>query len=120
MIKIITIDREYGSGAADIAATLAARLGWKLWDELLTVEIARGLGCDCTVVEPLDRPAEGNILVCCSQPIRDVVIDLWIKSTSLTKCRVGYSSTVARGPSWNRRASSTCCSGVQVCEPRMC
>jgi ferredoxin-NADP reductase/MOSC domain-containing protein YiiM/ferredoxin len=26
--------------------------------------------------EPLDRPAEGNILVCCSQPIRDVVLDL--------------------------------------------
>jgi ferredoxin-NADP reductase/ferredoxin len=26
--------------------------------------------------EPLDRPAEGNILVCCSQPARDVVIDL--------------------------------------------
>ena len=26
--------------------------------------------------EPLDKPAEGNILVCCSQPIRDVVIDL--------------------------------------------
>jgi ferredoxin-NADP reductase len=26
--------------------------------------------------EPLDQPAEGNILVCCSQPIRDVVIDL--------------------------------------------
>ena len=26
--------------------------------------------------EPLDKPAEGNLLVCCSQPIRDVVIDL--------------------------------------------
>jgi MOSC domain-containing protein YiiM/ferredoxin-NADP reductase/ferredoxin len=26
--------------------------------------------------EPLDRPAEGNLLPCCSQPIRDVVIDL--------------------------------------------
>ncbi len=51
MINIITIDREYGSGAADIAAALAARLGWKLWDELLTVEIARILGCDCPVVE---------------------------------------------------------------------
>jgi len=51
MIKIITIDHEYGSGAADIAATLAAQLGWKLWDELLTVEIARKLGCDCPVVE---------------------------------------------------------------------
>jgi ferredoxin-NADP reductase/MOSC domain-containing protein YiiM len=26
--------------------------------------------------EPLDQPAEGNVLVCCSQPVRDVVIDL--------------------------------------------
>jgi ferredoxin-NADP reductase/MOSC domain-containing protein YiiM len=26
--------------------------------------------------EPLDKPADGNILVCCSQPIGDVVIDL--------------------------------------------
>ena len=26
--------------------------------------------------EPLDTPADGNLLVCCSQPIRDVVIDL--------------------------------------------
>lgn len=26
--------------------------------------------------EPLDQPADGNVLVCCSQPIHDVVIDL--------------------------------------------
>lgn len=26
--------------------------------------------------EPLDKPAEGNLLVCCSQPISDVVVDL--------------------------------------------
>jgi len=26
--------------------------------------------------EPLDEPAGGNLLVCCSQPVRDVVIDL--------------------------------------------
>jgi ferredoxin-NADP reductase len=26
--------------------------------------------------EPLDQPAEGNVLVCCSQPIGDVVVDL--------------------------------------------
>jgi len=26
--------------------------------------------------EPLDKPADGNLLVCCAQPIRDVVIDL--------------------------------------------
>jgi ferredoxin-NADP reductase/MOSC domain-containing protein YiiM len=26
--------------------------------------------------EPLDKPAEGNLLVCCSQPLHDIVIDL--------------------------------------------
>ena len=26
--------------------------------------------------EPLDQPAEGNLLVCCAQPVRDVVLDL--------------------------------------------
>jgi MOSC domain-containing protein YiiM/ferredoxin-NADP reductase len=26
--------------------------------------------------EPLDQPAGGNVLVCCSQPVRDVVVDL--------------------------------------------
>src|SRR3954467_11634853 len=41
MFRLLTIEREYGSGAAAIAATLAERLGWKLWDHLLTEEIAR-------------------------------------------------------------------------------
>lgn len=41
VIRIITIEREYGCGAAGIAGKLAARLGWKLWDQLLTQEIAR-------------------------------------------------------------------------------
>jgi ferredoxin-NADP reductase len=26
--------------------------------------------------EPLEKPADGNLLICCSQPVRDVVIDL--------------------------------------------
>jgi MOSC domain-containing protein YiiM/ferredoxin-NADP reductase len=26
--------------------------------------------------EPLEKPADGNLLVCCSQPIRDLVVDL--------------------------------------------
>ena len=51
MINVITIDREYGSGAAEIAGKIARRLGWKLWDELLTIEIARIMGCDCPTVE---------------------------------------------------------------------
>lgn len=41
VIRIITIEREYGCGAAGIAGKLAASLGWKLWDQLLTQEVAR-------------------------------------------------------------------------------
>src|SRR6185437_4587156 len=51
MIKIITIEREYGSGAAGIAKTLAGRLGWALWDHEITCEIARRLKCDVRSVE---------------------------------------------------------------------
>ncbi len=51
MIQVITIDREYGSGGADIAQRLANRLGWKLWDQLLTNEIARYMECGSRVVE---------------------------------------------------------------------
>jgi cytidylate kinase len=51
VIKIIAIEREYGSGAAAIAKTLADRLGWTLWDHAFTCEIARRLRCDVASVE---------------------------------------------------------------------
>jgi cytidylate kinase len=51
MIRILTIEREYGSGADKIAAKLADRLGWKLWDQLLTNEISRRLDCRSQHVE---------------------------------------------------------------------
>jgi cytidylate kinase len=51
MINILTIEREYGSGAAGIAQKLADRLGWKLWDQLMTDEIARRLECDRRHIE---------------------------------------------------------------------
>ena len=41
MYRVITIEREYGSGAAEIARELASRLEWKVWDRELTAEIAR-------------------------------------------------------------------------------
>jgi cytidylate kinase len=50
-VRVITLEREYGSGGGEIAEKLAARLGWKLWDQLLTQEIARRLDCDCRAVE---------------------------------------------------------------------
>jgi cytidylate kinase len=51
MIKIITIEREYGCGGGEIAQQLAKRLGWKLWDQELTEEIARLADCPKNVVE---------------------------------------------------------------------
>ena len=41
MIQAVTIEREFGSGASEIASLVASRLGWNLWDERLTQEIAR-------------------------------------------------------------------------------
>jgi len=60
MFRLITIEREYGCGAAAIAAELANRLSWKLWDRLLTEEIARLANVDASTVkrceEHVDSP----------------------------------------------------------------
>jgi len=41
MVNAITIEREFGCGASEIASLVAGRLGWSLWDDRLTQEIAR-------------------------------------------------------------------------------
>src|SRR5580658_576722 len=41
MVNTVTIEREFGCGASEIAGLIATRLGWSLWDERLTQEIAR-------------------------------------------------------------------------------
>jgi cytidylate kinase len=46
MYRVITVEREYGCGAAEIARHLASMLGWKLWDQELTAEIARVANVD--------------------------------------------------------------------------
>ena len=51
MINIVTIEREYGCGGGEVARKTADRLGWKLWDELLTCEIARLSNCNQSEVE---------------------------------------------------------------------
>lgn len=51
MIKVITIEREYGCGGGVIAQKTADRLGWELWDQLLTTEIARQANCNQVEVE---------------------------------------------------------------------
>jgi cytidylate kinase len=46
VIKLLSIEREYGCGGGDIARKLSERLGWTLWDQLLTSEIARLSNCE--------------------------------------------------------------------------
>ncbi|MFZ0861713.1 MAG: cytidylate kinase-like family protein [Candidatus Sulfotelmatobacter sp.] len=55
MFRVISIEREYGCGAAAIAAQLADHLGWKLWDHLLTEEIARLANVECSAVMRCDE-----------------------------------------------------------------
>jgi cytidylate kinase len=45
-IRVITVEREYGSGGAVIARMLAEHLGWKLWDHEISEEIARRANVD--------------------------------------------------------------------------
>jgi len=49
-VRVVTIEREFGSGGADIARLLAERLGWTLWDQRLTDEIAHRVQCDRAAV----------------------------------------------------------------------
>lgn len=51
MINILTIEREFGTGAPRIGQSIADRLGWKLWDNEITEEIARRLKCKKEQVE---------------------------------------------------------------------
>jgi cytidylate kinase len=44
MVKVITVEREYGSQGAEFAHQLAETLGWKLIDSCLIEEIARRAG----------------------------------------------------------------------------
>jgi cytidylate kinase-like protein len=45
-VRVVTIDREFASGGAVIAKRLAERLGWTIWDQRLTDEIARLARCE--------------------------------------------------------------------------
>ena len=55
MFRLITIEREYGCGGGKIAAQLARHLGWKLWDHLLTEEIARIANVHPSAVQRCDE-----------------------------------------------------------------
>jgi cytidylate kinase len=58
MINILTIEREYGSGAPNIASAVADRLGWSVWDHQITEEIARRLKCKAESVQKREEKVD--------------------------------------------------------------
>lgn len=58
MIRIVTVEREYGCGGGEIAQRLAGQLCWKLWDQQLTEEIARLARCPQAVVEQREEKTD--------------------------------------------------------------
>jgi cytidylate kinase len=61
MFRLVTIEREYGCGGGAIAAELADRLGWKIWDHLLTEEIARTANVDPSAVMRCDERMDSRL-----------------------------------------------------------
>lgn len=61
MFRIVTIEREFGSGGGGIACQLAQRLGWKLWDQQLTCEIAKRAQVDESAVALCDERVDSRL-----------------------------------------------------------
>lgn len=61
MFRLITIEREYGCGGPVISEQLASHLGWKLWDRLLTEEIARVAKVEASAVRRCDEKMDSRL-----------------------------------------------------------
>ena len=55
MFRVVTVEREYGSGGGLIAQTVAARLGWTLLDHTLISNVAQAAQVDAGTVERYDE-----------------------------------------------------------------
>ena len=55
MVRIITVEREYGSRGAEFAHQLADRLGWRLIDQCLVDEIAQAARIPAATVASCDE-----------------------------------------------------------------
>jgi cytidylate kinase len=60
-VRIITVEREFGSGGALIAGQLAECLGWKFWDQELTAEIARMAHVNTKAAERCDERVDSLV-----------------------------------------------------------
>lgn len=55
MIRVITVEREYGSHGAEYAHRLAERLGWRVIDSCIIDDVARKAGVEPNLVKRCDE-----------------------------------------------------------------
>jgi cytidylate kinase len=61
MFRMIALEREFGCGGGGIACELARRLGWKLWDQQLTSEIAQRAQVEESAVALCDERVDSSL-----------------------------------------------------------
>src|SRR6266403_6114533 len=61
MFRIIALEREFGCGCGRIGSELAGSLGWKLWDQNLTCEIARRANVDESAVAMCEERVDSRL-----------------------------------------------------------
>jgi cytidylate kinase len=61
MFRIVTLEREFGCGCGRIGSELARNLGWKLWDQNLTCEIARRANVDESEVSLCEERVDSRL-----------------------------------------------------------
>jgi len=120
MFHLVTIEREYGCGGGAIAARLAERLGWKLWDQRITEEIARLAKVDAATVKRCDERMDGRLHRLAKSfwrgsyergtPLGDQVFDTdcmmsWMDDIASRIAREGNAVVVGRGTPYLLRES---------------
>ena len=55
MVRVITVEREYGSAGVEIAQRIAERLGWELVDHSLVQRVAQECNVESSLVESHDE-----------------------------------------------------------------
>jgi cytidylate kinase len=58
MFRVVTVEREYGSGGGLIAQRVATDLGWKLLDHMLISNVAQAAQIDAGTVERYDEQVD--------------------------------------------------------------
>src|SRR6266852_6029066 len=55
MVRVITVEREYGSGGGEIARRITERLGWDLVDQDLVHRVAQQCNVESSLAESCDE-----------------------------------------------------------------